>query len=86
MRTLSGVPQPLESSALAYFITFRTYGTWLQGDAPGSTTRYRLESDALATGPWRSTTRPDARSDATVPRPHGSGPSSEYTARRAATP
>ena len=36
---------PVESAALAYFITFRTYGTWLQGDARGSTTRYRRTYD-----------------------------------------
>ena len=34
---------------VAYFITFRTYGTWLHGDARGSVNRFRnkYKSDRL---------------------------------------
>ncbi len=32
---------------LAYFITFHCYGTWLQGDAPGSVDRSHNQPGAL---------------------------------------
>ena len=41
------------TTALAYFITFRCYGTWLHGDARGSTNRWHntYSTEPLAPGP-----------------------------------
>ncbi len=42
MRLFSRILTPMnETPPLAFFITFRTYGTWLHGDSRGSTSRFR---------------------------------------------
>jgi len=45
---------------IAYFITFRTYGTWLHGDRRGSTSRHRNEYGSRflpAVPKWASTNK-----------------------------
>jgi REP element-mobilizing transposase RayT len=58
---------PLLRQPLAYFLTFRTYGTWLPGDERGSTPRWRKDPGTPLLRPHEGLRRAAERQLANAP-------------------